>query len=108
MVFDAMAAGKDGWVGGQHAVDVGPDLNFLGADARADDGCGEVGTAAPERGGDAFFGGRDEASHDDDLVLCQGRQNFGEALVGFGEKRRGLGMAMIGDDDAAGIDMHRG
>jgi hypothetical protein len=55
--LDAMAAGQNGGVGGEHAVDVGPDLNFFGADARADDGRGEIGTAAAERGGDAVFGG---------------------------------------------------
>ena len=53
--LDAMAAGQDGRVGGEHAIHVGPDLDLFGADARAHDGCGEIGTAAAERGGDAIF-----------------------------------------------------
>ena len=36
--LDAVAAGQDGGIGGQHAVDVGPDLDLFGADAGADDG----------------------------------------------------------------------
>ena len=56
--FDAMAAGQDGGIGGEHAVDIGPDLNLFGADARADDGSGEIGTAAAERGGDAILAWR--------------------------------------------------
>ena len=40
--LDAVAAGQDGRVGGEHAVHVGPDLDLFGADARADDGGGEV------------------------------------------------------------------
>ena len=51
----AMAAGHDGGVGGQHAVDIGPDLDLLGADTGADDGGREVGAAAAQRGGDAVF-----------------------------------------------------
>ena len=51
--LDAMAARQDRGIGGEHAVDVGPDLDLFGADARADDGGGEVGAAAAERGGDA-------------------------------------------------------
>ena len=36
--LDAMAAGQDGRVGGEHAVHIGPDLDLLGADSGADDG----------------------------------------------------------------------
>ena len=43
---------------GQHAVDVGPDLDLFRADARADDGRREIRPAAAERGGDAVFGAR--------------------------------------------------
>ena len=44
--FHAVAAGDDARVGGQHAVHVGPDLDLLGADARAHDGRAEVRAAA--------------------------------------------------------------
>ena len=42
------------------------------------------------------------------LLRGERRQHFGQPLVGLREKRRGLGMPMIGDDHPAGIDMHRG
>ena len=41
-------------------------------------------------------------------TLCCGerRNGFGEARVGFREERRGLGVAVVGDDDVARIDVH--
>ena len=101
--LDAVAAGENGGVGGEHAVHVGPDLDLFGADARAHDGGGEIGAAAAQRGGDAIFGGADEAAHDDHAVLRQGRDHGGEAGVGFGEIGRGLRVALVGDDDLAGV-----
>ena len=67
--FHAMRVGNDGRIGGQHAVHVGPDLDFFGANARADDGRREIGPAAAERGGDAIFGGCDEAAHHYHVLL---------------------------------------
>ena len=49
--FHAAAAGHDARVGGEHAIDVGPDLDFFGVDTGGDDGGGEIGTAAAERSG---------------------------------------------------------
>ena len=54
--FYAVAAGDDARVGGEHAVDVGPDLNFFGVDAGPDDGGRVVGAAAAQSGGVAVFG----------------------------------------------------
>ena len=104
--FDAMAAGQDGRVGGQHAVDVGPDLDFFGANAGAHDGRGEIRPAAAESGGDAVVGGADEAAHHDHAIGGQGRHGFGEAPVGLGKIGRGLRMALVGDDDVARIQVH--
>ncbi len=106
--FDAMAAGEHGGVAGEHAVDVGPDLDLLGADARADDGGGEVRTAAAERGGDAVFGGGDEAAHYDDVFSGERRDDCGEAGVGFRVERSGLGVAAVGDDQLARVGMDGG
>ena len=53
--LDPVAAGKNRGIGGQHAIDIGPDLDFLSPDSRAHDGCGEIRTAAAERGGDALL-----------------------------------------------------
>src|SRR6185312_2343651 len=106
--FDAVSAGEDGGVGGEHAIDVGPDLDFFGIDAGADDGGGEIGAAAAERGGDAFNRGTDEAAHYNDALLCERGDGGGEAIVGIGKDGRGLGVAIVGDDDGAGIDVNGG
>ena len=74
--LDAMAAGQDGGVGGEHAVHVGPDLDLFGVDARAHDGGGVVAAAAAERGGDAVFGGGDEAAHHDDALRGERRNGL--------------------------------
>src|ERR1700736_1706367 len=51
----AMAARADGGVTGEHAIDVGPDLDLLSANARAHDGGGEIRAAPAERSGDAVL-----------------------------------------------------
>src|SRR5260370_12515141 len=43
-------------IGGEHAVDVGPDPNLVGPDGRAQNGCGVVGSAASQGGGVTAFG----------------------------------------------------
>ena len=83
--LDAMAAGQDGRIGGEHAVDVGPDLDFFGLDAGADDRGGEVRSAAAERGGDAVVRRADEAAHHDDGVFGQG----GDGRASAGRKSPG-------------------
>ena len=85
--FDAIAAGQNGRVGGEHAVDVGPDLDFLRADSGADDGRGVIGTAAAKRSGDAVFGGGDEPTHHDDLMLREIRDGRLKTLHWFRETR---------------------
>src|SRR5208283_174883 len=103
--LDAMAAGEDGGIGRQHAVHVGPDLDLLGADAGSHDGRGEIGTAAAEGGGDAVLAGGDEAAHHDDASGGNRRHNGGKARVGLWEQRRGLRVALIGDDKVARIQV---
>ncbi len=52
--FNAMAARNDARVGGKHAVDVGPDLNFFGVDA----GCRRWQRNNRSRRGPAWWCGR--------------------------------------------------
>ena len=103
--FHAMSAPKNRGVGRQHAVDIGPDLDLFGADARPHDGRGVIGAPAAERGSDAIPGRADESAHDHDLCLRQGRNRFSQPGVSFGEEGSGLGVSVIGHDDAAGVDM---
>ena len=99
----AVGAGNDAGIAGEHAVDVGPDLDFVGAESGTHNGGGVIGTAAPESGGHAVFGGADEAAHHGDLLA---RNLAAEQGVGFDEQRRGLGMAVIGDDRMARVQMN--
>src|ERR1035437_3803225 len=101
--FDAMAAGQDGGVGGEHAVHVGPDLDLFGIDARAHDCGGVIAATAAQRGGDAILRGGDEAAHHDHALGGQRWNGFLEARVGFREVRRGLGVALVGDHNVARI-----
>ena len=55
-------------IGGQHAVDVGPDLDLVDVEAGAEDRGRIVGAAAPERRRDAARRGADEAAHHRDLA----------------------------------------
>src|SRR5580700_242191 len=47
-------------IGGQDAVDIGPDLDARGVEGGAHNGCGEVGAAAAEGGGNTVAGSADE------------------------------------------------
>ena len=59
--LDAMPAGKNRRIGGEHAVDVGPDLDLFGADARADNGRRVIRPSAAQRRRHAVDCGADEA-----------------------------------------------
>ena len=58
-------------IGGEHAVHVGPDLNLLGVERRAEDGGGVIRPSPPERRRDALARGADEASRHDDPIRQQ-------------------------------------
>ena len=61
-------------IGGQHAVDVGPDHDLLGIQQRAEDRAGEVAAVPPERGLQAGAVAGDEAGDDE-------RRGAGPAIV---------------------------
>ena len=76
-------------VGGQHAVDVGPDLDLGRAEARADNRRRVVGAAAAERGRHPVPGGADEAADDrDPAAASSGSRMRHSAARGLGEQRR--------------------
>ena len=100
-----MAARDDSWIGGQHAIDVGPDLNFLGIHSGAHDGGRIIGPAAPERCGVAIFGGSDETAHHDDGALSQRLHFFLQRRVGFFQQGLSVREFSVGKNDAARIDV---
>ena len=102
--FDAAGVGADAGVGGENAVHVGPDLDAVGVEARAEDGGGEIGAAAADGGGDAGAVGADEAAHDRHFAFVQQRlHSFLQAGVGFFILRHGLHVGVVGDQDVARV-----
>ena len=104
--FDAARFGTDPGVGGEDAVDVGPDLDALGAQAGAEDGGGKIGTASSDGRCDAGAIRADEAAHDRDIAGIQQRLNFFLQLgVGLFVLRDRLHVVAVGDQDVAGVDV---
>ena len=74
---------NDSRIGGEHPVDVGPDLNLGGIEACAEDCRGIVRAAAPQRRRDAARGRADESPEDGDRSRAQyGRDNLANATLG--------------------------
>ena len=70
-------------VGGEHAVDVGPDLDLVGGEPGPEERGREVGAAAPEGGGEPGRGGADEAAdHRHEPVGQQRAHERPQPLVG--------------------------
>ncbi len=86
--FDAAGFRTDSGVGGEDAVDVGPDFDAVGAEAGAEDGGGKIGAAAADGGRDAGAIGADESAHHRDFAFVEQRLNFFlQPGVGFFELR---------------------
>src|ERR1700726_1567291 len=104
--LDAASLGTDSGIGGENAVNVGPDFDAVGAQASADDGGGKVGTAASDSGSDSGAIGADEATHHRYLACIQQRLNFFlQANVRLLKLRDGLHVAAVGEQDFAGVDV---
>src|SRR5215204_7726829 len=54
----------DTWIGGEHPIDVGPDLNLARVEAGPNERSGIVGTTTTERGGVTIGRGSDKAAQD--------------------------------------------
>ena len=104
--FDAAGFGTDSGIGGEDAVDVGPDFDAVGAQACADDGGGKIGAAAADGGRDAGAIRADESAHHRDLACREQWLNFLlQPGVGFLVLRNGLHVAVVGDQYFAGVDV---
>jgi hypothetical protein len=97
-----MGAGEDARVAGQHAVDVGPDLDLVGGQGCADDGGSVVGAAAAEGRDDTVFGRADEAADHGHSLRGDPAAKQG---IGFNEKGRSLRVPAVGDDDFARVEV---
>ena len=95
----------DAGIGGEHAVDVGPDLNLGHAQAGTDDGRGIVGAAAPEGGRDAVAGSADVASDHRHEPGRELRRHFPlQRLGGLGGQGGRCRVMVVGDDRLARVD----
>src|SRR5271165_197636 len=103
--LDATSIGADPWVGGLHAVHVGPDLDAVSIKSGANQRGGEVGTAATYCRLDAFTRCADEAAHDRYTTLLDQRLHAVlQAVVDFVNLRDGAAMLRVGNDDLPRID----
>jgi hypothetical protein len=105
-VLDAARIRAEVGVGSHHAVNVCPDFNARGIQARANDSGAEVRSASAQRGGNAFMRSGDKAAHHrHKLPLEQRLKFFLQALIGFFKLRDGLAEGRIGDDAFTRINM---
>lgn len=97
--------GHQARIGGEQAIDVGPDDDFAGVECGADDGGGVIGTAATESGERAIGGGANETGDDRNDAALQKRKKT-SLTASAGEFHAGIGSAMIGigDDEFGGLD----
>src|ERR1035441_6077149 len=104
--FNPARLGTDSGIGGEDAVDVGPDLDAVGAQASADDRGGKIRTASSDGCRDAGAIGSDEAAHHRHLACLQQRLNFFlQAGIRFLELRDCLHVVAVGDQNFAGVDV---
>ncbi len=94
----------DARIGGQHPVDIGPDLDRLRAERRADERCGVIRAAAPKRRSDSVLRRSDEPSHDRNFsFLHQGLKQFTGSLRDFFRFGLGFHEMIVGDHHRAWI-----
>src|SRR5690606_10732892 len=85
----------DARIGGEDAVDVGPDLDLLRSEGRSEDRRGVVASAATERRDVLLLIAADIARDDGDLIGS--RKGGADALVDVRERTRGA-EAAVGDE----------
>ncbi len=103
--LDAARLGTNTRVGGLHSVHVGPDLDAIGAQPSADQGCRKIRTAATDRSWNAFPRRTDEAAHDRHATLLQEWLNATlQAIVDLLDLRHSAAVLRVGDDHLTRID----
>ena len=98
-------------IGAQHAVHVGPDLDERRADGGADDRRAVIRSVPPDRRRLAVVGGADEAGDDRSHARRAAEERVevrARAPVRLFEHHGGVRELIVGDDDVARVDEHRG
>ena len=94
-------------VGGHEAVDVGPDLKYLGIHSSSNDGCRVVGAAAPQVGGlVAVAVAGNEARNYGDGLVAQVLERLFHQLVGQFRVEHVLTLLILCTDEVAGVHAH--
>src|SRR6266403_911321 len=95
--LDAPGLGSNARVGGHHAVDVGPDFNAFGIEARAQNSRGKIRPSASDGSSDAGAIRTNETAHHGNLAAFNQRLYFlAQALVGFFELRNRTSIGAVG------------
>jgi len=96
-------------VGGQHPIHIGPDLDGVGVERGAEQGCAVIGSAAAESGRNTRGSPADESAHHRyPSLLNQWLHHVPRVLrdrIGLWLRRHEI---VVGDKDIAGIDVLRG
>ena len=104
-LWDSARVGNKTRVGGEHAIHIRPDNDFVRVESGAENGGGIIGAAAAERGEHAFAGCADESGHHGNNSLLQKRAQAGlGAFLRVVHQRLGAAMIGIGDDQFGGVD----
>src|SRR5215472_939621 len=93
--------GKQTRIAGEHAVDIGPNLDLRSVERGAHDGGSKIGTASAKSHSDSLFGRRDESAHDN---------HFAGSINGIAEPAirlrilwSGTSVFAVGDDYSTSI-----
>src|SRR5258708_6016130 len=90
-----MRVWNDRWIGCEHTVHVGPNLDLFGARSGSDNRRREVRAPAAEGRCDAILGCTDKASHYDYMQLRKRWDGGGQPAIGLVKQRARLGMAAV-------------
>src|SRR5208337_5242398 len=94
--------------GGEDAVHVGPDDEFFGVHDVGDEGAGEIGAVATERGDTAVEGRTDETGNDrHDARFEQWHKSFAAALSGMPEMGFRVLESVAGQNEVRGSHGNR-
>src|SRR5579884_1539296 len=112
--LDAARVRAEAWVGGHHAVHVGPDFDALGVQRGAHNGRGKIRSAPAHGGRDAIACRANESAHHGYQIFRQQRFHFClQARIRDVEHGDGASVSRVGDDALArvhqiGINAARG
>jgi len=107
--LDHPGAGDEARIARHHAVDVGPDLDLIRADRRADDRGAVIRSATAESRRRSIASASDKSAHDrNEIPFEQRQQDVARRFPRVLHERTSLTEAVVGDDHLLGVDVFAG